>query len=249
MSRLDKIKKTVRLLLPTGRAFSMNNDGGKLIDATAEVQSDYCDDVTSTLDSVLPDNDNFTASDATDWEIRLGMIVSPDLDLELRKLAIIRKMNHPGQIPARQSADYLENQLHAAGFDGVFVHENVNDWSIEQILSITANNQMGNNQMGVHQMGNVYTFHTGFNKFQMGNAQMGTHQMGGFYWEDTIMNYINPEKDKYLQITDDFRTFVICGEVFGEFGEVDALRLSEFRQLVLKIKPVKSVAYVLVNYT
>ena len=141
---VDSIKKLVRQLLPTGRAFSMKNDGGKLINATAEGQTKLHNDILSTLDSILPDNDNFTADDANDWEVRLGMIVNPDLSLEIRKKAIIRKMNHPGSIPARQSADYLENQIHAAGFsDGVYVHENINNWDIEQILSITSNNQMG----------------------------------------------------------------------------------------------------------
>ena len=249
MAVVETIINLVRQLFPTGRAYGMNNDGGKLIDATATGQTQLYNDIVSTLDSILPDNANFTADDATDWEVRLGMIVSPDLGLETRKSAIIRKMNHPGSIPARQSADYLEDQLHLAGFDdGVYVHENINDWTIEQILSITADNQMGIHQMGIHQMGNVYSFHEGLNKFQMGNAQMGTHQMGGVYWEDCIINHIDELKDKYFQIMDNSRTFVICGSVFGEFGSVDEDRLAEFRQLVLKIKPVKSIAIVLINY-
>ncbi len=246
---VESIKKLVRQLFPTGRAYGMKNDGGKLIDATAEGQTQLHNDILSTLDSILPDNANFTASDATDWEVRLGMIVSPDLDLEIRKQAIIRKMNHPGSIPARQSADYLESQIHAAGFDdGVYVHENINNWTIEQILSVTADNQMGNYRMGMTQMGNVYTFHLGLNKFQMRNAQMGTHQMRGTYWEDCIINHIDEIKDKYFHIIDDSRTFVIGGSDFGDFGLIDEARKEEFRQLVLKIKPVKSVAIVLITY-
>ena len=82
----------------------------------------------------------------------------------------------------------------------------------------------------------------------MGNAQMGTHQMRGAYWEDCIINNIDELKDKFFHIIDDSRTFVICGNVFGEFGYIDEGRKEEFRQLVLKIKPVKSVAIVLINY-
>src|SRR5690606_32537660 len=74
-------------------------------------------------DAQLPDNDGFTADDATDWERRLGMIYSPLVPLADRKLAILRKMNHPGTIKARQNWLYVEGQLRAAGFD-VYVHEN-----------------------------------------------------------------------------------------------------------------------------
>lgn len=246
---IDSVISLVRQLFPTGRAFRMKDDGAKLIDSTSIGQTQLHNDILSTLDSILPDNDNFTESDAYQWEVRLGMIVNPDLDLEVRKQSIIRKMNHPGDIPARQSADYLEGQIHASGFDeGIHVYENVNNWSIEQILSVTSDNQMGIHQMGIHQMGSVYTFHTRFNKFQMGNAQMGTHQMGSNYWEDCIVNNIYEIKDKYYYINDNSRTFVICGDVFGEFGNIDGTRKEEFRQLVLKIKPVKSVAIVLLNY-
>ena len=58
-------------------------------------------DALAIQNSILPDNAEFTADDATDWERRLGMIISPLVDLELRKLAIRRKMNHPGDIKAR----------------------------------------------------------------------------------------------------------------------------------------------------
>ena len=48
-------------------------------------------DALAIQNSILPDNAEFTADDATDWERRLGMIISPLVDLELRKLAIRRK--------------------------------------------------------------------------------------------------------------------------------------------------------------
>ena len=126
MSTLDKIKKLGKTLYPTGRAFKIPFGGvfDKLNSALSESEQRAFDDAVSILDSALPDNNNFTTGDATDWERRLGLITNPSVPLSDRKLAIIRKMRHPGNIPARQNFLYLQGQLQDAGFD-VFVFENI----------------------------------------------------------------------------------------------------------------------------
>jgi len=43
-------------------------------------------------------------------------------------------------------------------------------------------------------------------------------------------------------------TFFIGGAVLGDFVNVDLLRRDEFRQLILKTKPVQTVGYLLVDY-
>ncbi len=125
MSTLEKIKKLGKTLYPTGRAFKIPFEGvfDKLNSALSESETRAFDDAVSILDSALPDNDNFTTGDATDWERRLGLITNPAVPLSDRKLAIIRKIRHPGNIPARQNFLYLQGQLQDAGFD-VFVFEN-----------------------------------------------------------------------------------------------------------------------------
>src|SRR5688572_21021930 len=125
MSVLNKIQSLSKQLLPTGRAFKVPKDSyfQKLIDGLAESEQRAYDDALSILNSAIPDNDNFTADDATDWERRLGLITGDGVSLADRKLAILRKYNHPGEIKARQHYLFLQKQLRDAGFD-VYVHEN-----------------------------------------------------------------------------------------------------------------------------
>jgi uncharacterized protein YmfQ (DUF2313 family) len=252
MSTFVKIKSLIKQLLPTGRAFRMpiGGDGDKLIEATSEGLARVHDDIQSTLNAILPDNSNFTEDDATAWEIRLGMIVNPLVDLEIRKSAIIRKMNHPGTIKARQSADYFQEQLHLAGFTGVFVHANNDYLSIEEILNEGEGYQLNDFQLGDSQLGDAYSIYSDcFEVIQLGDYELGAWQLNSYKWCDIIANHIDKELDSRFFIGNDKRTFVIGGELFGKFGDIPAGQVNEFRQLVLKLKPVESVALLLINYT
>jgi uncharacterized protein YmfQ (DUF2313 family) len=80
-------------------------------------------EIKNILNAVLPDNDNFSATDAANWEKALGLISNSATLLDTRKEAIKRKIQHPGTVKARQHYLYIESQLQAAGFD-VFVTEN-----------------------------------------------------------------------------------------------------------------------------
>lgn len=125
MAVIDRIKKLSKSLFPTGRAFKMPVGGSfeKLMSGLAASEERAYEDALSILDSAIPDNDNFTEEDAAQWERRLGLIVGSGT-LEQRKQAIIRKMNHPGIVKARQHRLFLETQLQAAGFE-VGVIENI----------------------------------------------------------------------------------------------------------------------------
>jgi hypothetical protein len=126
MAFIDQIDKLTKQLYPSGRAFKMPKDGffQKLHDSLNLSEARAYTDAKAILGSILPDTDNFTAEDAAMWEQKLGMITNEDVALADRKAAILRKMNHPGTIKARQSASYIQGQLQAAGFD-VDVVENV----------------------------------------------------------------------------------------------------------------------------
>jgi len=125
MSVVEKLIALTRQLYPTGRAFRVAVDSYKLrVHRALAISEDQAyNDALSTLNSALPDNEDFTEEDAAQWEHRLGLITNEAVLLDTRKAAIIRKMNHPGTVPARQHFTYLEGQLQAAGFD-VYVHEN-----------------------------------------------------------------------------------------------------------------------------
>jgi hypothetical protein len=220
MFNIESIKKLSRQLFPSGRAFNypVNGDLDKLMGALAESESQAVNDTNSTLFQILPDNADFTADDASKWENRLGMINGSALPLADRKAAIIRKMNHPGDIPARQSWDYLQNSLQTAGFD-VYVHENLSETPI-----------LGS-------------------PIQLNQIQCGQYQSNSSPYLFKVVNSLDAEVDKNFVLSTDYRsTFVIGGAVFGSSANVLALRELEFRQLILKIKPVQTAAFLYINY-
>jgi hypothetical protein len=159
------------------------------------------------------------------------MIISPLVDLELRKLAIRRKMNHPGDIKARQHFLYIEGQLRAAGFD-VYVYENRfpygGSYYTRSLFDI---------------IGGV-----GIDDLQHGDSQHGDSQHGGTY-SNIIANYIDEVIDSNFSIPSSLRcTFFIGANPLGQFANVPIERKQEFRQLILKLKPAQMVGYLLINY-
>ena len=254
MATIDKIKKITRQLYPTGRAFNMSAGGNfeKLHSGLAESEARAVDDANAILFSILPDNANFTVDDAEDWERRLGMITSPGVSLPDRMAAIIRKMNHPGDIPARQSWDYLQDSLQLAGFD-VYVHENIPEQSPqnfiiapEMIEMDSAGSEMGDGG----EMANVFSlFPSFFNIPEMGEIEMGAVEMDDYSFNNLVVNNISEFLDSYYSIVDNYRsTFFVGGQIKGTFADVDINRKDEFRQTILRIKPAQSVGILLINY-
>jgi uncharacterized protein YmfQ (DUF2313 family) len=233
MAVFDKILKLSKQLYPTGRAFKMplSSEFEKLVKGLGRSEARMYSGANSILNSLLPDNDNFTTQDATDWERRLGMITNSSVSLADRKLSIRRKIAHPGTIPARQNYLYIEGQLQQAGFD-VYVHENrfpYGDGSYTQLTPFEASGAISGT-------------------FQHGDAQHGDIQHGSAY-DDKVVNYIDEELDNIFNVGDNLKfTFFICGPYLGDFADVPFERKDEFRQLILKLKPVQCVAYLFINY-
>lgn len=236
MTISDQILKLAESLFPTGRAFRFKGILKRLFQAMGISLTQAHEDSVSILDSILPDNDNFSTDDATEWETRLGLITNTSVSLADRKAAILRKMNYPGDIPARQGMEYLQGELQKAGFD-VYVYENAwyegGQWVTQDPGDVSG---------GV-----------GYGEFQHGDFQHGESQHGGFF-NNIVANSIYAEDDENFDIGGSLRaTFFIGGNRpdygnVGLFANVDADRELEFRQLILKIKPTQTVAYLLVNY-
>lgn len=234
MSLADTILKLTKQLYPTGRAFKMPYAGPfeKLHRGLALSESRAYSDAKSILDSALPDNSNFSTADAALWEKRLGLIVNTMASLEDRKLSIKRKMNHPGLVLPRQNFRYVEGQLQAAGFN-VFVYENRFDYSpfgyqTQDPLVITGGVGGNQNQYG---------------EFQYGDAQYGSG------YTNIVANDIDEEVDAVFNVGSNLKnTFFIGGTPLGTFANVDINRKRDFRQLVLKLKPVQTVAFLFINY-
>lgn len=220
MGVLDKIIKLTKQLYPTGRAFNYPNDGVlyKLHKSLSQSEKRAVDDLNSILFQILPDNANFTITDAARWEQRLGMVDGSASTLSDRKSAILRKINHPGDIKARQSHDYLQDQLQSAGFN-VFVHENIPEIPI---------------------LGQV---------IQSGQIQCGPYQCGTAPFLNKVVNNIDEAIDATFVTGTDFKSvFTIGGAVLGSSTTVLAVRKDEFRQLILKIKPVQTQAFLRITY-
>lgn len=221
-------------LLPSGRAWKVPVSGWfETLIRAISIRFDIAyKDGLSVLNSVLPDNANFTIQDAEDWERRLGMIPST-APLADRMEAIKRKMQHPGEIKARQHYLYVEGQLQAAGFN-VYVHENRFDDGMGGFETQTPAEVAGSGGLFYNQHG----------QFQHGQRQHG----GG--WGDKIVNSLNPDIDYNFNVGGNLRSTFFIGGMYpvGSYANIPANRRTEFRQLVLRLKPCQTVAYCFINY-
>lgn len=273
--------KLTKRFYPSGRAFRVlsGSTKEKIHNALAEAEKDTYNAALSVLDQILPDNDNFTAEDATEWERRLGLITNEFVPLADRKLAIKRKMNHPGTIPARQHYKYIEGQLQAAGFD-VIVTEN------RFPLASTIPTPMGLAEMGLAEMGGEIANPDPYGVIdpdtllsgpeQMGITKMGIGEMGGFasyspyeicanhipaeldadFFSDTNNSEMGEGEMNEMSMLDSVDyldklrfTFFVSGNSFPSNAIISFDRKDEFRQLILKLKPANTVAFIFAEYT
>ena len=248
----NDIKNLTRQLYPTGRAFKMQENSffSAMNDGLILSENRFHQDARGVLSSILPDNPDFTIEDAARWEYLLGMITNDLISLEDRKLAILRKINHPGTVKARQNYLYLQSQLQLAGFD-VYVHENIPAQSPVQVLnSIIGVGEMGEIEMGEIEMGSAETYYPDlFLLAEMGEIEMGEIEMADIIYNNMVVNHITESFDSDFAIGDNYKCcFFIGGEVLGTFADVLESRKDEFRQLILKIKPVQTVGILFINY-
>lgn len=235
MSALDKIKALTKQLFPTGRAFKMPKDGvlQKLMDGLAESEKRAYDDAVSILNSTIPDNDQFSADDATDWERRLGLITGTGVSLADRKLAILRKYNHPGEIKAREHYLFLQKQLRDAGFD-VYVHENRFPYGDGSYYTLSPTVIDPGYPVVASQYSPMY--------------QYGQIQYGGTLG-NKVANHISESLDNGFVIGNDMKhTFFVGGPYLGDYATVPLNRKDEFRQLILRTKPVETVGFLFINF-
>lgn len=232
MTLLQSLIKLTKQLYPTGRAFRMADASWRrrAHEALAKSEQTAFEDALSTFDSMLADNENFTAEDATSWERRLGLITNEAVPLADRKLAILRKYNHPGTMPARSNFRYIEAQLQAAGFN-VYVTENRFPDGFGGYVTKTPEEFSGE----------VFPI------VQLGDAQLGDFQLGDVLY-DLCVNNLDENIDAQFNIGNTFKCTFFISDPYGQFADVSDIRKNEFRQLILKAKQTQAVAILLVNY-
>ncbi len=189
-------------------------------------------DALAIFNSLLPDNNNFTADDAEDWERRLGMITNPLVSLTDRKAAILRKLRAPYTNKGRGHYLNLERELQTAGFN-VFVFENI--FYNYPYIPNTINPALLNP--------NILSF------LQYNDFQYGDQQYGG-YLNNICVNHIDEARDIIFNIGQNLRaTFFIGANPVGTYADVPLIRKAEFRQTILKIKQTQDVGILFINYT
>jgi uncharacterized protein YmfQ (DUF2313 family) len=214
----NDILKLKKQLLPTGRAFNCAPDSNfeTLLLGGSTAEATAFNDSLNIIEGLFSDNDNFLESDCERWENIFGIYSSVNDTLANRKLAIMRRMAFFSNVKGRQSKVYLQYALQLAGFDCyIFEYDYIKD----KITTIAhANN----------------TFHS--NSSYLGSSVIPSHT--GY-----IMNCVEQSEENDLVITNDnLKTmFWIAGADFSYF-EVPIEREIEFRNIVLRIKPLHTIA-------
>jgi len=231
MSTEDIILKLTKQLFPSGRAFKLpkNSIFQKLMYALGLSEARAYDFALSTLDRILPDNDNFTADDATLWERRLNITIQPaGLNLAERKIRINRKYAFPGTAIYRQNYRFLQDQLQKYGFN-VYVHENrFPDGGGYVYVNVLDDSILQHSDTVEH----------GY------QSEMGSNTL------DLIANSADPNEEYSLGTNPDNMKglFFIGGETYPDTAKLDINQLEDFRKLVLLLKPAATVAILLLEY-
>lgn len=220
-------------LYPTGRAYYTQK--GSVKDNThLAINRSFIrviNDAKSTIDSVFPDNPNFTEEDCTLWEYRFGIVTDLSLSIEDRKLAIYRRMSRGRNVPARQHKNYIEYQLQLAGFD-VYVFEN---GFIEGGVKVYKRPQ------DIIALSPSLVQHGGGTQHGIGTQHGGGNS-------DVIANSYLPNENYGVSDQRLWATFFIGGPNLGDMANIPEKRQEEFRELVLKLKPAHLVAFTFINF-
>ncbi len=238
----DILLRLTKRLYPRGRAFKIPVNGffEKLHKGLAKSENRAIQAALSVLDSTLPDNANFDATDASNWERCLGIYSAVGTTLADRKAAIKAKLNYPGTTAARQHHSFIEQTLRNAGFNIRIVENRFFEGSPPEFVTHTAGEIAG-----VESVQAVYGYP------QYGQAQFG---QASTPYVTKVANSIDETIDDSFDIGNNYRsTFFICagypvlpsGSIFAD---VDINRKLEFRQMILQLKPQQSVGFLFINY-
>lgn len=219
-------------LYPTGRAWWLpeNSNLANLHAGLNVSLLRLANDAYGIIDSSFPDNESFDDSDADFWENIYGIAYNPALTIQQRRAVLYQRMAYPNNILPRQSHTYIEAQLRQAGFN-VHVYENI-------FYDI----------FGIH----YYKTPADILGTMPGNVQHGgTTQHGGSTEHgggnfEVIANKLDEESYSPGGVL--WPTFFIAGDLIDQTATISLTRKTEFRELVLKLKPAHTVAYIFINY-
>jgi len=220
-------------LYPTGRVWQMQENQNfelfhiALNTSLIRLIEDADCFIKSTIPELNAEKCSFSVKDAELWEWRLGLISNSNVSLENRKKAILRKLAFPSNIKARQHNLYIEHQLQLAGFD-VYVHKNTIPYKTpDDILALSLDNL----QHGLPTQHSDSTQH-GSGSFKIVANSLNPNEVYGVGGDNNL-----------------YATFFIGGQDITTQAIISTDREKEFRELVLKLKPASTVAFLLINFT
>jgi len=203
----------------------------RLVNAFLKSHERYYVDLLSLLNELLADNDGFDAIDASNWERVFGLI-STGLTLDERKANILRRQAYPSGVEERGNYLLIQDELQKAGFNVYLTENRFADgagWEVQTpTLPFTLCANYIDESLDATYFDNI------FSSSEMGIAESGVAEME--FLEQ-------PPTDIQLR-----QTFFIGGSSFPSTVNVALVRKDEFRQLILKLKPAQTVAYLYVNY-
>ncbi|MBB6236487.1 uncharacterized protein YmfQ (DUF2313 family) [Pedobacter sp. AK013] len=222
-------------LYPTGRVWYLpeNSNYRKLHEAVNLSLLRAIDAGYSVIDSTLPDNESFDEKDATLWEYRLGLVTNPSLTLAERMANIKRKQSFRGNVKARQHIGYIQSQLDAAGFN-VKVYENV--------FYDGDGNKFYKTPQEIQTVQGQSTQHSDNTHHGSGTVHGGGSQA------QVIANETFSETFSVGGLGNLWATFFIAGSTLNDTATVPESREREFRELVIKLKPAHTVAFIFINF-
>lgn len=232
----DSFAYQVSLTLPNGRAWRLyktNNDKNniyKLFEAIGEIKAICYHKIMGIMSMLIPDNDNFTAEDATKWEDIMALD-SNITDLDSRKQIIYQKMSQGGNSRYKLSAKYIEHQLQIAGFN-VFIHEN-------RVLNTTTNKYEWED----------WSSYVTTTSYQYGEVEYGDIEYGQQKTTGVLANYVDETKDEQFTIGSNHAyLFIVGGATLGTHASVDSTKKDALRKLILRLKPLNTACIMLVNF-
>jgi hypothetical protein len=232
----------------------------RLADAKLKAFDDAYGDTIGIQNTILPDNENFTDEDAAKWEQSLLIKNNTD-DLEIRKERIVQKLFYPNGVLERSTAEFMQQQLQALGFN-VYVIENRfwngSEYQVEDPdLISTKDAALGLGNLGQFGLGSElagidYTriianfinedldnefFNTPF----VTPPVLGTKGLGDIALGGQTANQL----DREIQLQG---SLFIGGPSYPSFASVDKDREEEFIQTILKFKPVQTICFAYINF-
>lgn len=234
-----------------------SSDSRKFINAMLKSYERAYIDLRSLLNQTVADNEGFDAIDASNWERVFGLS-NNGLSIEDRRANILRRQSYPAGVAERGHYLLIQDELQKAGFD-VYVHENrfpdgAGNWEVQNPDNTGPQlEQFGLTEFGIGELGGEisgldYTICANyieesldatFFEEESGLNQFGESEFGVGELETTTSVNI----DIQLRVT-----FFVGGEIYPSSATVPLDRKNEFRQLILKLKPAHTIAFLYINY-